>query len=49
MLVSLWASRIWLLAHRGRLTADPVEFAVRDRVSLVLGAVLAAALVVARL
>jgi 4-hydroxybenzoate polyprenyltransferase/putative flippase GtrA len=49
VLVSLWASRIWLLAHRGLLTADPVEFAVRDRVSLILGAVLGASLLAARL
>ena len=42
-----WIGRVWLLAHRGELDDDPVVFALRDRVSLVLvlvtGAVLAAA------
>ncbi len=42
-----WIGRVWLLAHRGLLHDDPVVFALRDRVSLVLvlvtGAVLAAA------
>jgi 4-hydroxybenzoate polyprenyltransferase/phosphoserine phosphatase len=38
VLIALWASRIWLLAHRGELDDDPVAFAVRDRVSLLLGA-----------
>jgi len=42
-----WIGRVWLLAHRGELHDDPVVFALRDRVSLVLvlvtGAVLAAA------
>lgn len=34
----LWLCRVWLLASRGELSEDPVEFAVRDRVSLFLGA-----------
>jgi len=42
-----WIGRVWLLAHRGELHDDPVVFALRDRVSLVLvlvtGAILAAA------
>lgn len=33
-----WVSRIWLLAHRGVLGDDPVDFAIRDRVSLFLAA-----------
>lgn len=33
-----WVSRIWLLAHRGMLGDDPVDFAIRDRVSLLLAA-----------
>lgn len=43
VVLSLWTSRVWLLAHRGELHDDPVEFAVRDRVSLALGCVLIAA------
>ncbi|MFT4262853.1 MAG: UbiA family prenyltransferase [Nocardioides sp.] len=34
-----WLLRVWLLAHRGELDEDPILFAIKDRVSLVLGAV----------
>lgn len=47
-LLLYWISRIWLLAHRGQMDDDPVVFAVRDRTSYVVGALLAAALVAAR-
>ena len=30
-LLLYWISRIWLLAHRGVVTDDPLMFAVRDR------------------
>lgn len=43
VLIGAWVLRIWLLAHRGELDDDPVAFAVRDRISLGLGAVLVAA------
>ncbi|HEY8574524.1 UbiA family prenyltransferase [Phenylobacterium sp.] len=43
----LWVSRIWLLANRGEMHDDPVVFALKDRVSLGLGAVLAAAFLLA--
>jgi 4-hydroxybenzoate polyprenyltransferase len=33
-----WIARIWLLAYRDALHEDPVVFALRDRVSWVLGA-----------
>jgi 4-hydroxybenzoate polyprenyltransferase/phosphoserine phosphatase len=46
MALSLWVSRIWLFAHRGQLDDDPVSFAVRDKVSLLLGAGLAVIFVV---
>lgn len=42
-----WLTRVWLLAHRGELDDDPVAFAIRDRVSLALGALLGAAFVAA--
>jgi 4-hydroxybenzoate polyprenyltransferase len=45
--VFLWTARVWLLSHRGQMTDDPVIFALRDRISLALGAVLAVAFVVA--
>lgn len=35
----LWISRIWLLAHRGKLDEDPVVFALTDRLSPALGLV----------
>lgn len=34
-----WISRIWLLAHRGKVHDDPVVFAATDRVSLVIAAI----------
>lgn len=37
-----WISRTVMLAHRGRMTDDPVIYAVRDRVSLACGAAMAA-------
>ena len=37
-LLLFWVSRIWMLAHRGEMHEDPLVFAVRDRVSLVVGA-----------
>jgi 4-hydroxybenzoate polyprenyltransferase/phosphoserine phosphatase len=47
IVLSIWVGRIWLLAHRGQMSDDPVSFALRDRVSLGLGAVLALLFVVA--
>ncbi|WP_246479343.1 UbiA family prenyltransferase [Kaustia mangrovi] len=43
----LWVSRIWLLCHRGELNDDPVAFAVRDRVSIALGAAMVLAFLAA--
>lgn len=37
-LLIYWLSRVWLLASRGELHDDPVVFAMRDGVSLVVGA-----------
>ena len=47
--IGLWTIRIWLLAHRGDLDDDPVSFAVRDRLSLGMGGLLAVAFVLASL
>ena len=30
-----WISRVWLLSHRGRMTQDPIIFALKDKVSYV--------------
>lgn len=35
-LLLFWISRIWLIAHRGKMHHDPVVFAVTDRVSAIL-------------
>ncbi len=43
----LWIGRIWLISQRGELNDDPVAFALKDRQSLALGAVMAAAFVLA--
>jgi 4-hydroxybenzoate polyprenyltransferase/phosphoserine phosphatase len=33
-----WITRVWMLTHRGQMHDDPVVFAVRDRISQVVGA-----------
>ena len=38
-LLLFWLSRVWLLAHRGQMHDDPIVFALRDSVSLWIGAV----------
>lgn len=45
--VFLWSLRIWGLSHRGKLDADPVAFAIRDRTSIALGLVVASVFAVA--
>lgn len=40
-IVFLFLGRIWLLSHRGELLDDPVAFALKDRVSLLLGGLMA--------
>lgn len=40
-LLLLWITRIWMLTHRGHMSADPVVFAVSDRFSLCTGLVFA--------
>ena len=38
----LWLCRVWLLASRGELSEDPLVFALTDRMSLGIGAAVAA-------
>lgn len=40
-LLIYWLNRVWLLASRGNLHEDPVVFAMRDRMSLAVGAAVA--------
>lgn len=44
-----WVTRVWLLAHRGRLHDDPVVFTVKDPASYAVGAAVALLIVVATL
>jgi 4-hydroxybenzoate polyprenyltransferase/phosphoserine phosphatase len=37
-LLLLWITRVWMLTHRGQMDDDPVVFAIRDRTSLIIGA-----------
>jgi len=37
-LLLFWITRVWMLTHRGEMNDDPVVFAIRDRVSQVIGA-----------
>ncbi len=41
-LMVLWLNWVWLLASRGKLDEDPVAFAITDRMSLLMGAAVAA-------
>src|SRR5215208_1691020 len=46
-LLLLWISRMWLLAHRGRINQDPIVATVSDPVSYGIGALVATILYVA--
>ena len=41
-----WLMRMWLLAHRGELNDDPVLFAIKDKVSILLGFIILATVVI---
>lgn len=42
-----WFSRLWMIAHRGEMHDDPLLFAIRDRASLISGALFAAVFLLA--
>jgi hypothetical protein len=46
-LLLFWVSRMWLLAHRGRLHEDPIVATARDPVSYVIGIAVGAVLLAA--
>ncbi|HSO80316.1 MAG TPA: UbiA family prenyltransferase, partial [Chromatiaceae bacterium] len=46
-LLLYWVSYLWFRTHRGEMNEDPVVFALRDRVSLGIGALAVAVLLVA--
>jgi len=37
-LLLYWVSRVWLIAHRGKMHDDPIVFALKDRASYLVGA-----------
>lgn len=37
-LLLYWITRVWMLTHRGEMHDDPVVFAIRDKTSLIVGA-----------
>ena len=43
-----WISRAWLITHRGEMHSDPIMFALKDRVSWVLGGLMAVVFISAR-
>lgn len=46
-LLLYWVSRAWLIAHRGQMRDDPVLFALKDRVSWLVGGLLGGVFVLA--
>jgi len=36
-LLLFWITRVWMLTHRGDMHDDPIVFAIRDKVSLIVG------------
>ncbi|MDX1650186.1 MAG: hypothetical protein R3263_10065 [Myxococcota bacterium] len=48
-LLVYWISRVWWIAHRGRMTEDPIVFTSRDPASWLVGALALATLTVATL
>ena len=48
-LLAYWTMRMWMLAHRGDLTDEPVAYAIRDRASYVVFALTVGVLAVASL
>ena len=38
-----WIVRVWIIAHRGNMTDDPILYAFRDRVSYIVGCAIVAA------
>jgi hypothetical protein len=47
VLMLYWISRVWMTAHRGAMHDDPVVFALRDRVSLGIGLLVAITIAIA--
>ena len=48
-LLLYWISRVWLIAHRGQMHDDPIVFAIKGRLSLVVGVLFVAVFALAKL
>lgn len=40
LIMLYWISRVWIVAHRGEMQDDPILFALKDKVSLICGALI---------
>ena len=47
LIMLFWISRVWIVAHRGQMHDDPIVFALKDKVSILCGAIIAAFMVIA--
>jgi 4-hydroxybenzoate polyprenyltransferase len=47
-LLFFWISWVWIKARRGQMHDDPIVFAIKDKVSLVVAVLMAAAFVLAK-
>jgi 4-hydroxybenzoate polyprenyltransferase len=47
VLLLYWISRVWLITHRGAMHDDPLVFALKDRVSLIVGSLAAVTVMLA--
>ena len=47
VLLLYWVTHMWLMAGRGRISGDPVAFALRDRVSRIVGVIAAITVLIA--
>ena len=46
-LITYWLGRLWILANRGEVNEDPLIFAIKDKVSLLIAAISGLILVLA--
>ncbi len=48
-LMLYWISRSWLIAYRGKMSEDPILFAISDRVSLIVGSTMVFTVIIAKI
>jgi len=49
LLLLYWSNRVWVGARRGKIHGDPIVFAIKDKVSRIIGLIAIAAIVAARI